>query len=240
MDQKEDLYPHSISYGRGPPMERLTLGRQLCEAGAAWRLRYESLLLTIPSKAGQPVFLWEGILGSIFQSKMCSYKVGETKSKPRFHLRPKGSLCPPFPVLSCVKTLRSCWGDHRWWPQSLASRISQLPVIITQSCPTLCDPMHCSPPGSSVYGIVQSRILDWIAIPFSRGSSWPRDRTCISWASCMVGGFFTFWVTGEVQEVAGWSLIELAWLQLGPPSHQVPWAWNKTPRGGKNWCILFS
>lgn len=55
--RREDLYPHSISYGRGPPMERLTLGRQLCEAGAAWRLRYESLLLTIPSKAGQPVFL---------------------------------------------------------------------------------------------------------------------------------------------------------------------------------------
>ena len=96
---------------------------------------------------------------------MCSCYVGETKSKPRFHLRPKCSLCPPFPILTCVKTLRSCWGDLRWWTQSLASRISQLPARIVQSCPTLCNPMHCSPPGSSVYGIVQARILDWLPFP---------------------------------------------------------------------------
>ena len=162
---------------------------------------------------------------------MCSYEVGETKSKPIFHLRPTCSLCPPSSILSCVKTLRSCWGAHRWRTQSLTSRISQLPVIITQSCLTLCDPMHCSPPGFSVYGIIQARILDWIAIPFSRGSSWPRDQTRISCASCMTGRFFTFWVTGEVQEVAEWSLIELAWLQLGPPSYQVLWAWKWNSRG---------
>ena len=45
---------------------------------------------------------------------------------------------------------------------------------------TLCDPMDCSPPGSSVHGILQTRILEWIAIPFSRGSSQPRDRTQVS------------------------------------------------------------
>ena len=44
-----------------------------------------------------------------------------------------------------------------------------------QSCPTLCDPMDCSPPGSSVYGILQARILEWVAISFSRGFSRPRD-----------------------------------------------------------------
>ena len=44
-------------------------------------------------------------------------------------------------------------------------------VLVIQSCPTLCDPMDCSPPGSSVHGIRQARILDWIGIPFSRGSS---------------------------------------------------------------------
>ena len=49
-----------------------------------------------------------------------------------------------------------------------------------QSCPTLCDPMDSSPPGSSAHGISQARILEWVAISFSRGSSWPRDRTCIS------------------------------------------------------------
>ena len=44
-------------------------------------------------------------------------------------------------------------------------------VLVTQSCPTLCDPMDCSPPDSSVHGILQARILEWVAIPFSRGSS---------------------------------------------------------------------
>jgi len=58
---------------------------------------------------------------------------------------------------------------------------------VAQSCPTLCNPMDCSPPGSSVHGISQARILEWVAISFSRGSSQPRV-----WAhlSCLAGGFF--------------------------------------------------
>ena len=51
------------------------------------------------------------------------------------------------------------------------------PCLVAQSCPTLCDPMDCSPPGSSVRGILQARILEWIAMPYSKGSSQPRDRT---------------------------------------------------------------
>ena len=47
--------------------------------------------------------------------------------------------------------------------------------LVAHSCPTLCDPMDCSPPGSSVHGISQARILEWVAISFSRGSSRPRD-----------------------------------------------------------------
>ena len=54
-------------------------------------------------------------------------------------------------------------------------------VLAAQSCLTLCDPMDCSPPGSSVLGILQARILKWVAIPFSRGFSWCRDWT---WVSC--------------------------------------------------------
>ena len=53
-------------------------------------------------------------------------------------------------------------------------------VLVAQSCPTLCDPMDCSPPGSSVHEIFQARILEWVAISFSRGSFPPRDRTHIS------------------------------------------------------------
>ena len=53
-----------------------------------------------------------------------------------------------------------------------------------KSCPTLYDPMDCSPPGSSVHGILQAKILEWVAMPFSRGSSRPRDWTHIS---CIIG-----------------------------------------------------
>ena len=61
-------------------------------------------------------------------------------------------------------------------------------VKVTQSCPTLCDHMDCSLPGSSAHGILQAKILQWVAIPFSRVSSQPRDRTQVSH---IAGGFFT-------------------------------------------------
>ena len=73
---------------------------------------------------------------------------------------------------------------------------------VTQSCPTLCDPMDCSLPGSSVHGIFQARVLEWVAISSSRGSSQPRDRT---WVSCIVGRRFTIWATREVERMEGWN-----------------------------------
>ena len=60
----------------------------------------------------------------------------------------------------------------------------KMKVLVTQPCLTLCDPVDCSLPGSSVHGILQARILEWVAIPFSRGSFWPRDRTPVS---CIAG-----------------------------------------------------
>ena len=62
------------------------------------------------------------------------------------------------------------------------------------SCLTLCDPMDCSLPGSSVHGILHARIMEWVAISFSRGSSWPRDWTQVS---RIVGRHFTVWATRE-------------------------------------------
>ena len=61
-----------------------------------------------------------------------------------------------------------------------------------QSCLTPCDPTNCSPPGSSVHGILQASILQQVAIPFSKGSSWPRDQT---WVSCITWKFFSIWAT---------------------------------------------
>ena len=68
-------------------------------------------------------------------------------------------------------------------------------VLVTQSHPALCDP-RTSLPGSSVHGIFQARILEWVAIPFSRGSSQPRDRIRVS---CIVGRSFAVWATREAQ-----------------------------------------
>ena len=67
-------------------------------------------------------------------------------------------------------------------------------VLVTQSCLTLCDSRDGSPPDSSVHGILQARILEWVAIPFSRGSSQARDCTFVS---CTAGRFFTIWATRE-------------------------------------------
>ena len=67
-------------------------------------------------------------------------------------------------------------------------------VLVAQSCPTLCDPLDCSPPGPSVHGILQARMLESVAIPFSRRSSQPRDQTLISG---ILGGFFTIWAIRE-------------------------------------------
>ena len=66
-----------------------------------------------------------------------------------------------------------------------------------QSCPILCDPMDCSPPGSTVHGIFQIRILEWIAISSSRESSWTRDSSHISYVSCIGRWILYHWATWE-------------------------------------------
>ena len=77
------------------------------------------------------------------------------------------------------RTWLSNWTELNWkWSE------------ITQSCLTLYDPMECSLPGFSVHGIFQARVLQWVAISFSRRSSWPRDQTQVS---CIAGRRFTLW-----------------------------------------------
>ena len=98
---------------------------------------------------------------------------------------------------------------------------------IAQLCPTLCDPMDCSPPGSSVHGIFQPRILEWVAISFSRGSSWPRDRTRVSH---IVGRCFTIQATREARRAhsfymtpgAEWSKSD----RRGEISYDIPFMRN--------------
>ena len=66
-------------------------------------------------------------------------------------------------------------------------------MLVIQLCWTLADPMNCSPPDSPIHGILQTKILEWVAISFSRGSSWSRDQTQVS---CIAGRFFTVWAMG--------------------------------------------
>ena len=84
---------------------------------------------------------------------------------------------------------------HSWNSSGKNTGVGSSVVLVAQSCPTLCDRTDCSPPGPSVHGILQARILEWIAIPFSRGSSWPRDWTRVP---CIASRFFIFWVTGKI------------------------------------------
>ena len=78
--------------------------------------------------------------------------------------------------------------QHGWTWRHMLHEI----VLVAQSCPTLCDPMNCSPLGSCICGILQERILEWVVISSFRGSSQPRDRTQVFW---VVGRFFTIWAT---------------------------------------------
>ena len=79
-----------------------------------------------------------------------------------------------------------------------------------QLCPAFCVPMGCRPPGSSVHGILQAGIVEWVAMPFSRGSSQPRVWI---WASCIIGRFFTVWATREAS----------SWLKTGRQNEIWPW-----------------
>ena len=78
--------------------------------------------------------------------------------------------------------------------------------LVAQSCLPLCDPMDCSLPGSSIHGILQARILEWVAMPSSRESSWPRDWTHVSYVSC----------------IGRWVLYH--WRHLGSPPHGMKWS----------------
>ena len=76
----------------------------------------------------------------------------------------------------------------------LSLKIKQVCAESLQLCLTLCNPIDCSPPVYSVHGILQARILEWVAIPFSMGTSQPRDETLVS---CIAGRLFTIWATRD-------------------------------------------
>ena len=93
-----------------------------------------------------------------------------------------------------MKVDKDDWSfESEWLTEWSEVKISRVQLFATP----WTSPVDCSLPGSSVYGILRARILEWVAIPFSRGSSQPRDRTQVS---RIAGGFLTSWATREAQE----------------------------------------
>ena len=110
------------------------------------------------------------------------------------HVSTKGALDASVPVKEQVQTREMAGPCPHSCVRAKAVRVcvcTRVHAKLLQSCSTLCNPMDCSPPVSSVHGILQARILEWVAKPSSRGSSQPRDQTHISYVSCIAGGFFT-------------------------------------------------
>ena len=97
----------------------------------------------------------------------------------------------PFKKLNCLFTSEFLYSGYN-------SLLMHPLCSIAHSCPTLCDPMDCSLPGSSVHGILQARILERVAIFSSRGSSQPRDQTCISLVFLYCRQILYCWATREV------------------------------------------
>jgi len=93
---------------------------------------------------------------------------------------------------------------------------------VAHSCLTLCNPMDCSPPGSLVHGIFQAWILEWVAFSFSRGSSWPRDRTRVS---RIVGRCFTIWATREAHQKHRRVVVSFRRMSV-----EIFYRWNLLPR----------
>ena len=103
----------------------------------------------------------------------------------------------PGPDLVAVLGLYICWkAGCPGMPDNSRGTKVRKSESVTQSCPALCDPMDFSPPGSPVHGISQTRILEWIAMFYSREPFQPRDQTQVS---CTGGRFFTIWATREAQ-----------------------------------------
>ena len=133
-------------------------------------------------------------------------------------LKGQNDKCSVTPLTLCIP-----WGMSRFRGKAIPLwaklMIRKVKVLVSQSYPTLFDPLERSPPGSTVPGNLQARIPEWVAIPFSGGSSWPRDW---AWVSYIAGRFFTVWVTREEaclgdQTKLGWNYTTAT----TPTSHYV-------------------
>ena len=156
-----------------------------------------------PRGAGRPCRRWQGRCWS----RCCSLirtegaeEVGTSRWRCWWKVALRGQLLAAFlrDPSTCLMEAPEVWGERERskmeWELVGKLRVHLVKYIgnphmsssdggglVTQSCLTLCSPVDCSPPGSSVHGILQARRLEWVAYPFSKGSSRPRNRTGVSW-----------------------------------------------------------
>ena len=107
----------------------------------------------------------------------------------------RNRTCIPRSEALEVQSLNHWTSRKVHWPSETTLSAPACMCVLSCSIRSdFCDPMNCSPPGSSVHGILQARLLQWVAIPFSRGSSQPRDWNQVS---LIAGGLLTIWATKE-------------------------------------------
>ena len=184
---KKDRQVRGERPARGFSRERCLLGGQaLC-----------SLLHSALCRTPLSLTLWLLLAHSSAWSHRCLKK--RERRRKRLEVTPVCDVGRDFMSISL-------WPQKWQWVKCLGEQ-GAMCVWVAQSCLTLCKPMDDSPPGSSVHGILQAWILEWIAIPFSSGPSRPRDQTPVF---RIAGRFFTFWATKESQYALSVHLM-LAW-----------------------------
>ena len=119
-------------------------------------------------------------LTSLIHIHIYIYAVGAAKS---LQLCP--TLCDSIGGSPPGSPIPGILQQEHWSELPFASPMHESKSEVPQSCPTLRDPMDCNPPGSSVHSILQAGILEWVAMPSSRGSSPPRDGTHVSYVCCI-------------------------------------------------------
>ena len=129
-----------------------------------------------------------------------------------------------------IKARTTSWHIHlrtekpHVYHKKICTRLKEGPRSIDwrvcSACLTLCDPVDCSPPGSSVHGILQATALEWVAVHFSRGSPWPRDQTCVSCVFCIGRWILYHYATWEVQPL---TCRMWCYLQVGRVRIELNW-----------------
>ena len=170
--------------------------------------------------------LTTGSLGVNYLYQVEVSKLEQNLNTLNRHLCSRSLNCHHTLFSACFIHVTCLTPESFWICDNLCACMLSLSVVSNSF-----DPMGCSPPGSSVHGILQARIVEWVAVPFSRGSSQHKNRTQ---ASPLVGGFFTSWATVKV--LCAYREHEAGWRKCS----SGPWVWLSYQWSRLQWWMLGS